>query len=267
MANLFEFYNQNKEYFKLTEQGHLRGGLFPIHKEILNKCKEKKGFLVDLGCGTGLDILAMTDKNNFCLGIDISQLAIKKALARTKNKKNIDFKQSNLEKLPLENNSVDVITSFFTFEHLLNSEKVLDEIDRVLKSKKEAFILCPNYSSPFRNPPIFGGIRKIRIVKKMILSLWRVFNVWFLKKKDFRVKIIEPDLTKIGEDWDAVNEPSVFEFINYFKRKNYKIDYQTWLSPPKTKIEKFFSYFKNFPIIKYWGPVCYIYAKKDNISN
>ncbi len=70
------------------------------------------------------------------------------------------------------------------------------------------------------------------------------------------------DLSKIGPDQDAVNEPSVFEFINYFKRREYKVSSKTWLSPPKTGIEKFFSYFRRLPIIKYWGPLCYIYARK-----
>jgi len=260
---LFEFYNQSEEYFKSTEQGHLQGNIFPIHRKILNKCKKKKGLIVDLGCGTGLDVSKMVSNDNFCLGIDISELAVNRAKSR--KIKNTDFKKSNLENLPLENKSADVITSFFTFEHLLNPEKVLSEADRILKKDGEIFILCPNFASPFRGAPVYGWYSKDKILKKMILSLGRIFNVWILRKKDFKVKIIDEsliDFNKIGEDWDAANEPSMFEFVNYFKRKKYQIDFKTWLSSPKTKTEKLFSYFKNFPIIKYWGPVCYFYGKK-----
>jgi len=97
---LFEFYNQSEEYFKSTEQGHLQGNIFPIHRKILNKCKKKKGLIVDLGCGTGLDVSKMVSNDNFCLGIDISELAVNRAKSR--KIKNTDFKKSNLENLPLE---------------------------------------------------------------------------------------------------------------------------------------------------------------------
>ena len=50
---LFEFYNQSEEYFKSTEQGHLQGNIFPIHRKILNKCKKKKGLIVDWAVAQG----------------------------------------------------------------------------------------------------------------------------------------------------------------------------------------------------------------------
>jgi len=261
--NLFEFYNKSKEYFDSSERAHLNKSIFPIHRKILNRCRKKRGLIVDLGCGTGLDIVNMVSNDNFCIGIDISQLAINRANSR--KIKNASFKKSDLEDLFLKDESVDVITSFYVFEHLFNPEKVLSEIDRVLKKNGEAFILCPSFASPFRGAPIFGGIRKIRIIKKAILSLFRIFSVWIFKKKDFKVNMIEEsqiDFSKVGEDWDATNEPSVFEFVNYFKNKNYKVFFDSWLTPPKTKIEKFFSYFKELPIVKYWGPIIYIHAQK-----
>ena len=261
--DLFEFYNQSEEYFDLSERAHSKGELFPIHQEILDKCQKKKGLIVDLGCGTGLDVSKMVSDDNTCLGLDISKLAIDKA--KSKKIKKTNFKKSDFENLPLEDNSVDVVTSFFVFEHLFNLEKVLSEADRILKKNGEVFFLCPNFASPFRGAPVYGWYSKDKILKKIFLSLGRIFNVWILRKKDFRVRIIDEsliNLNKTGEDWDAVNEPSMFEFINYFKRKNYQIDFRTWLSPSKTVSEKLFSYFKSFPIIKYWGPLCYIYAQK-----
>lgn len=272
--DFFKFYNQSNAYFELTEQGHREGDIFPVHRQILNECRKKKGLIVDLGCGTGLDALTMLSNNNYCLGLDISGIAIKKALARAEELKvkNVDFKQANLDILPLVDNSIDVITSFYTFEHLLNPEKVLSEIDRVLKPNGEVFVLCPNFSSPFRGAPVFGGIRKTRIFKKILLSLGRFFNVYILMDKSFKIKIIDSSLinlptdlvgkSKIGYDWDAANEPSLLEFVNYFKRCQYKILFESWLTPPKTKIESFFANFKKLPIIKYWGPICYVYAQK-----
>lgn len=277
----FKFYNQSSVYFELAEKGHCQENIFPIHRQILNKCRDKKGLIVDLGCGTGLDAMAMLGDNNRCLGLDISGIAVKKATARTEELKikNIDFKQADLSCLPLTDNSVDIITSFYTFEHLLDPEKVLSEIDRVLKPEGEAFLLCPNFSSPFRGAPVFGGIRKIRIFKKMFLSLGRFFGIYFLMDKSFKIKMIDSSLIdlptglagqptelasefKIGYDWDAANEPSLLEFVNYFKRRKYKILSESWLTPPKTQIENFFANFKKLPIIKYWGPVCYVYAQK-----
>lgn len=264
----FKFYNRSDVYFELAEKGHRQGNIFPIHQQILKECCGKKGLIVDLGCGTGLDAMVMLGNNNHCLGLDISEIAVKKAIARVKELeiKNIDFKQVDLSHLPLSDNSVDVITSFYAFEHLLDPEKVLDEIVRVLKTNGEVFILCPNFSSPFRGAPVFGGIRKVRIIKKIFLSLFRYFDFYLSFNKRFQVNMIDDsliNLSKIGYDWDAANEPSLFEYVNFFRRKKYKVIFESWLTPPKTKIEKFFSNFKKMPIIKYWGPVCYIYAKKQ----
>ncbi len=260
---LHQFYNENEEYFNLADEGH--ENIFPIHREILDKCKDKSGLIVELGCGTGIDSIAMSGKDNYVMGIDISELAIKKARKRAEGIEGVEFKESNLEALPLEDNSVDVIASFFTFEHLFNPERVLSEINRVLKKNGECFILCPSFASPFRGAPVYGGIRKVRILKKMILSLVRMFSVWIFGKKDFRVKMIDKaliDFKKVGKDWDATNEPFIFEFVKYFRRLNYKVSFDSWLTPPKTKEEKFFSNFKKFPIIKYWGPIVYIHAQK-----
>lgn len=272
--DFFKFYNHSDAYFELAEPGHRQGDIFPIHRQILNECRNKKGLIIDLGCGTGLDVLAMLGNNNHCLGLDISGIAVKKAMARIEELKikNIDFKQADLGHLPLADNSVDVITSFYTFEHLVSPEKVLLEIDRVLKPNGEVFILCPNFSSPFRGAPVFGGIRKIRILKKMLLSLGRFFNVNILMDKGFKIKMIDSSLInlpadstgkfKIGYDWDAANEPSLLEFVNYFKNRDYLVSFESWLTPPKTKIESFFTNFKVLPIIKYWGPICYVHARK-----
>ncbi|TSC96047.1 MAG: ubiquinone/menaquinone biosynthesis methyltransferase [Parcubacteria group bacterium Athens1014_10] len=262
---LFEFYNQNENYFKLAEQGNVEGAIFPIHKEILDKCKKRKGLIVDLGCGTGLNVLAMAGQNNFCLGLDISQLAVNQALKKAEGKKNINFKQANLEQLPMKDNSAEVITSFFVFEHLLNLEKVLQEIDRVLKPGGEIFLLCPNFASPFRSAPPLGGVRKIKMLRKALFLIWRMMEVYIFRKKNFYLKKIDLSLLRLDSrksDSDAVNEPWSFELRNYFKRKGYFIEVKTWVSDIKTKIEQLFSHFYFMPIIKHWGPICYLYARK-----
>ena len=194
---LHQFYNENEEYFNLADEGH--ENIFPIHREILDKCKDKSGLIVELGCGTGIDSIAMSGKDNYVMGIDISELAIKKARKRAEGIEGVEFKESNLEALPLEDNSVDVIASFFTFEHLFNPERVLSEINRVLKNNGVLIIGERNR---------FSGLGLLkpfleRMNKWMYISDSPFIEKWYSKNKWQKL------LNNNGYHVDAINSINV----------------------------------------------------------
>lgn len=101
--------------------------------------KPQKGEIcVDLGCGRGNDVLKMADEvglDGFVYGIDVSEGMLDKAIRTAEKLKisNVQFLRSNLEKLPLNNNSVDLLISNCTINHAENKEKVWQEIYRILK--------------------------------------------------------------------------------------------------------------------------------------
>ena len=105
---------------------------------------------VDLGCGRGHDVLKMAEEvgtDGFVYGIDVSEGMLDKAF-RTAAKLNIShvkFIKANLEELPLQDNSVDLLISNCTINHVQNKQKVWNEIYRILKSGGR-FVVSDIYS-------------------------------------------------------------------------------------------------------------------------
>ncbi len=75
------------------------------------------------------------EADGFVYGIDISSgmLETAKNTANRLDYKNVDFREAELEKLPLEENSVDLVISNCTINHAKDKNKVWSEIFRILK--------------------------------------------------------------------------------------------------------------------------------------
>jgi arsenite methyltransferase len=106
---------------------------------------------VDLGSGRGTDALRMAESvgpEGFVYGIDISEGMLKKAdkNAEKLGVKNISFLKSNLETIPLEDTSVDLVISNCTINHADNKQTVWNEIFRILKQGGR-FVVSDIYSS------------------------------------------------------------------------------------------------------------------------
>lgn len=98
---------------------------------------EKGNTVVDLGCGAGNDIfvaLPYAGKEGKLIGIDFTEEMLVKA---KKNKEklgaeNVEFKFGEIENLPLDENTVDVVISNCVLNLVPNKEKAFSEIHRVL---------------------------------------------------------------------------------------------------------------------------------------
>jgi arsenite methyltransferase len=99
----------------------------------------KKGEVVlDLGSGAGMDCFLASSKvgeNGKVIGLDMTPEMIKKAKqnALKNGIKNVEFKQGDIEDMPIENNSIDVIISNCVINLATDKNKVFKEIYRVLK--------------------------------------------------------------------------------------------------------------------------------------
>ena len=117
---------------------------------------------LDLGSGRGNDVIRMAEEageNGFAYGIDLSDGMVKKA--RTNLDKfgvtNAEIIQSEMESLPLKDNSVDVTISNCTINHSSNKEAVWSEVFRVLKPGGR-FVVSDIYATApiadeYRNDP------------------------------------------------------------------------------------------------------------------
>lgn len=107
-------------------------------KEKREDCKK----FLDIGCGDGTFTLefarAIGAKEVY--GVDIYEPAIAKAI-----KKGMIVKKANLnEKIPFSSDFFDVILCNQVAEHLLNADKLFEEINRVLKLGGVGYISVPN---------------------------------------------------------------------------------------------------------------------------
>jgi ubiquinone/menaquinone biosynthesis C-methylase UbiE len=98
------------------------------------------GHLVDIGCGPGylLGVIGRRFRRLHLMGIDISQTMIEAAhrsLAHRGLGDRVAFRQGDIERLPLQGNSVDFVVSTFSLHHWTNPLEALREVHRVLKPK------------------------------------------------------------------------------------------------------------------------------------
>lgn len=101
--------------------------------------KIKKGdTVIDLGSGAGNDCFvarAETGETGKVIGIDFTQAMIEKARlnAEKLNFNNVEFRQGDIERMPVTANIADVIVSNCVLNLVPNKQAVFAEISRVLK--------------------------------------------------------------------------------------------------------------------------------------
>ena len=92
--------------------------------------------VVDLGCGGGLDVLLAADKvgpTGQAIGIDMTPEMLELARRYAAGRANVQFYQATIDKLPLEDASVDCVISNCVINLAPDKPAVFREIARVLK--------------------------------------------------------------------------------------------------------------------------------------
>jgi arsenite methyltransferase len=99
----------------------------------------KKGdVVIDLGSGAGNDCFvarAETGESGKVIGIDFTEAMISKARANTEKLgfNNVEFRQGDIENIPVTSNTADVVVSNCVLNLVPNKNNVFKEIFRVLK--------------------------------------------------------------------------------------------------------------------------------------
>jgi len=100
----------------------------------------KEGDVVlDLGSGAGFDVFLAAKKvgkTGKVVGIDMTDEMLEKANENAKKGSytNVEFRKGDIENLPVDNNSVDVVISNCVINLAPDKAKVFKEIYRVLKT-------------------------------------------------------------------------------------------------------------------------------------
>jgi SAM-dependent methyltransferase len=165
-----------------------------IHRYIaaMQLCKGKD--VLDIASGEGYGCYILSQVANSVVGVDIDPLSVQ--VSNDKYGSNsIRFKEGSCAAIPLEDNSVDIVISFETIEHIKEQELFVKEIKRVLRKDGICIISTPDRvaATPLGSEPNPYHIRELyreefyRILNKYFE------NVTFFGQRSITGSLIFPD--------------------------------------------------------------------------
>lgn len=152
------------------------------------ECKVNKDFvIVDIGCGTGNETLNTYNKFKCRVyGIEPAENMLKKAMEKSDK---IVWLKGSAEIIPVGDNSIDIITSFFSIHHFLDIYQAIKEFYRILKSSGKVFIFTISHNQ-MKNSLEYQFFPEL-----LEYDISRVPTIEFIKdifvKNGFKVKIKE----------------------------------------------------------------------------
>ncbi len=172
----------------------------------------KKGNIVlDLGSGAGFDSFLASKKvgkTGKVIGVDMTKDMVKKAqkIAKDHNIKNVEFKLGEIDNLPIENNSIDIIISNCVINLAPDKLKVFSEAYRVLKNDGKMYlsdiVLLEKLTSEQKNDPeLLAGCVAGAILRESYIDM--------IKKVGFKVKILHEDKKISKSQYKGINLESL----------------------------------------------------------
>lgn len=113
-------------------------------KRIMQLIEEnvKNKSILDVGCSEGYFGSKLKKKGAKVIGVDISKSAIKIAKQVLNEVRLVDL---NDGKLPFQDRTFDIIVASEVIEHLIQPQKILNELARVVKKEGMVIITTPNF--------------------------------------------------------------------------------------------------------------------------
>lgn len=149
-----------------------------IREDLLNNKN-----VLDVGCGQGFIISLVSEKCKKVTGVDLSYNSLNriKRWLKENKKSNIGLIKANAENLPFEDSSFDTVYCHGVLHHTMNTQKGIDEINRVLKKDGKTVVMLYRKYCP---KGIF--VTMIRLISKIIDKIKKedsyLFN-HFIKEK------------------------------------------------------------------------------------
>jgi ubiquinone/menaquinone biosynthesis C-methylase UbiE len=117
-----------------------------LHRYALAQKITENKIVLDIASGEGYGSFLISKNAKKVYGVDIDGKSVEHAKHKYASSQNIEYRVGSTDKIPLEDNSVDVVVSFETIEHHDKHDLMMQEITRVLKSDGVLFISSPEKS-------------------------------------------------------------------------------------------------------------------------
>lgn len=149
--------------------------------EICNQYIKNGDRVLDVGCGTGRMLSYFNNVEKF--GIDISV-----DMAKMCRDKGIEACMGNVEDLPYEDGSMDMVICTDVLEHVFDLYKTLSEINRVVKKGGYIILRVPQDEDlrPYLEPSYPFEYVHMRVFSKSSLEIYctKVFKMKFLQAQN-----------------------------------------------------------------------------------
>ena len=186
-------YNKKADDYMNTRDYTATKKLKDVFIDYLSKQNINGKNVLDLACGIGDLLNELYERNSVIgTGIDIADNMIQKANDLYGD--HIKFLNTNAENILVEDNSQDIVTICCAFHHLSNPQKVLTEVNRVLRNKGCFYI------ADFTLPSFLNGICKI--ISPVLMS----GDVKMYNKKDLEILCAKTGFTI--EQYDKIGTVS-----------------------------------------------------------
>lgn len=138
-----------------------------------------RGRVLEIGCGSGTDTLHLSKLNDsislfaFDLGFNVAGLS-----RMLRNQKNTHIFRATALRIPLKNDTIDMVYSFGVFHHTRNPAKCFEEAYRVLNKNGAIFFYL--YSAHEDNPIKYAGIWLEKVLMQTFTSIPNFLHTPFL---------------------------------------------------------------------------------------
>ena len=151
-------------------------------EEILRTIEIKPNFVVaDIGCGSGFFTLPLSQKVAKVYAVDVQKEMLESLEHKIRNLKiqNIKTLLARENEIPLGNRSVDLLLSMNTLHEFDDKERMIVEMERVLKQGGKALIADWKKENTGFGPPV-----AIRVSREQAVGLFKKKEVTLLKKEN-----------------------------------------------------------------------------------
>ena len=169
-----------RQWFK--ENVYLRNPYSFVLYKWLGKSTSSNITLFDAGCGNGNRSALLAKQGFNVIGGDISSVSIKQAKKRYSKYPNLEFLKCDLHSVPFKANTFDYIVCFDVMEHVSKPDKVLSELNRILKPRGNVII---EYETTENESRILETAKSLKVTFLKGEDMKQLFSKYFVIKKHF----------------------------------------------------------------------------------
>jgi glycosyltransferase involved in cell wall biosynthesis/SAM-dependent methyltransferase len=130
-----------ERYVPQVEGNNIR--LEHVHRYLLAREISHAKRVLDIACGEGYGSAILGTVASHVVGVDIAADVVQHASLKY-SQPHVEFRRGSCEAIPLDDQSVDIVVSFETIEHISAHEEMMREVRRVLRADGRLILSSPD---------------------------------------------------------------------------------------------------------------------------